>query len=309
MVFSDRKRIDSEPILFQAKKQAFIKRPDGSKINVCYFGNEKGISILFVHGLNANSMNWFYQIKYFEKNYRVVTMDLAGMGNSELPKDKNISLDRIAYDVKMVVDHLNVKDVILWGHSMGGMAILTLLAKGLVGAEQVKAAVLQHTTYTNPVKTMQYRKLMTVIQKPILIPLCSLMIFLSPVLWLTGWLSYLNGHAHLINRFLTFAGTQTPLQLNFSTRLSAMTKPAVTARGCLAMFGYDVSEDLTKIKIPVMIVAANFDRLTQPDAGVHMKQNIVLAELATIAPANHQGLIERHEEVNEAVYKFLNKLN
>jgi hypothetical protein len=57
------------------------------------------------------------------------------------------------------------------------------------------------------------------IQKPVLVPLCYLLIFLSPLIWLMRWMSYLNGNSHIMTRLLTFAGTQTPKQLDFTTLL------------------------------------------------------------------------------------------
>src|SRR3954453_17100092 len=112
---------------------------------------------------------------------------------------------------------------------------------------------------------------MTTLQKPVLTPLCYLIIFLSPVIWIFRWMSYLNGNAHIMTRWLTFAGTQTAKQLDFSTLLSTLTPPAVMARGCLGMFRYDVTRELSTIATPVLVVAANKDRLTRPDASVYMK--------------------------------------
>jgi pimeloyl-ACP methyl ester carboxylesterase len=121
-------------------------------------------------------------------------------------------------------------------------------------------------------------------------------------------MSYLNGNSHIMTRFLTFAGTQTPKQLDFITLLSTMAPPAVTARGVLGMFRYDVTNELANIKVPALIIAANKDRLTKPVASEFMQQHIPDARLVTVSPGNHQGLIERHKEVNEAADEFLRSL-
>lgn len=113
---------------------------------------------------------------------------------------------------------------------MGGMPVLTLLAENRAATPTIKGVILEHTTYTNPVHTILFRALMTAIQKPILTPLCYLMIYLSPVIWLFRGMSYLNGNSLIITRWLTFAGTQTAKQLDFSTLLSTLTPPAVMKR-------------------------------------------------------------------------------
>jgi pimeloyl-ACP methyl ester carboxylesterase len=295
--------------MFDTNKRDTIKRPDGTMINVEHYGKADGQAIVFVHGLNANSKNWYYQRKYFERDYRLIMMDLPGMGKSTRPANKDFSLAKMAADLQAVIEHTGAKNPILWGHSMGGMTILTLLAKNKdANRPQIKGAILEHTTYTNPVRTILFRKLMTAIQKPVLTPLCYLIIFLSPLVWLFRWMSYLNGNAHIITRWLTFAGTQTPKQLDFTTLLSTLTPPAVMARGCLGMFRYDVTRELPGIVVPTLVVAADRDRLTRPDASVYMKEHIPGARLVTLAPGSHEALMERHREVNEAAEDFIRKL-
>lgn len=308
-LLSKKRKGEDEPHMFDTNKRDAIKRPDGSTINVEYYGKQDGQPIIFVHGLNANIKNWYYQRKYFEENYRVVMMDLPGMGKSTRPANKDFSMRKMAADIEAVIEHSGVKNPILWGHSMGGMAILTLLAKNRdANRSAIKAAILEHTTYTNPVHTILFRRLMTAIQKPVLTPLCYLIIFLSPVVWLTRWMSYINGNSHIMTRWLTFAGTQTTKQLDYSTLLSTLTPPAVMARSCLGMFRYDVTGELPGIKVPTLIIGANKDRLTRPDASEYMNSHIPGAELVMLAPANHQALLERHKEVNEAAERFIQKL-
>lgn len=308
-LMSKKRKGEDEPHMFDTKKKEKIKRPDGSVINIEYYGKEDGQAIIFVHGLNANIKNWYYQRRYFEKKYRLIMMDLAGMGKSIRPANKDFSLSKMAADLKAVIEHTGVKNPILWGHSMGGMTILTLLAKIKdPNTTSIKGVILEHTTYTNPLKTILFSKLMTAIQKPVLVPLCWLIIILSPLLWISRWMSYLNGNAHIMTRWLTFSGTQTSKQLDYSTLLSTLTPPAVMARGCLGMFRYDVKNDLPSIQVPALIIAANKDRLTRPRASRYMKEHLPNAELIEVAPGNHQSLIERHVEVNQSAEQFINVL-
>jgi pimeloyl-ACP methyl ester carboxylesterase len=259
--------------------------------------------------LNANIKNWYYQRKYFEKDYRLVMMDLPGMGRSTRPGNNDFSLTKLAADLQAVIEHTGAKNPVLWGHSLGGMTILTFLAKSRdPNFPAIKGAILEHTTYTNPVRTIIVRRFMTAIQKPILTPLCYIIIALSPLVWISRWMSYLNGNSHVMTRLLTFAGTQTAKQLDFSTLLSTLAPPAVMARGCLGMFRYDVTDKLRSIAIPTLIIAADKDRLTRPDASQYMKEQIPNAELITLTPGNHQALLERHHEVNEAAGVFIKKL-
>jgi pimeloyl-ACP methyl ester carboxylesterase len=310
MLLSNRRKGEDEPHMLESKMRTSVKRPDDSIINVEYYGKETGQPIIFVHGLNSNIKNWYYQIKFFEKNFRIIAMDLPGLGKSTRPSNKDFSLNKMAYDLNAVIEHTGAKNPILWGHSMGGMTILTLVAKNkTILQTPIKAIILQHTTYTNPVKTILFRRFMTAIEKPVLVPLCWIMIVLSAIIWIARWMSYINGNSHILSRWLTFAGTQSSKQLDFSTLLSTLAPPAVTGRSCLGMFKYDVSKQLPTIDIPTLIIAADKDRLTRPDASKHMAGQIPNAHLSTVKPGNHQGLIERHFEVNKIAEHFISELN
>ena len=84
-----------------------------------------------------------------------------------------------------------------------------------------------------------------------------------------------------------------------------MAPPAVTARGVLGMFKYDVTDQLSSINIPTLIIAAGKDRLTKPTASQYMHEHIPNSKLEKIHPAGHQGLVERHAEVNAIVEKYI----
>jgi pimeloyl-ACP methyl ester carboxylesterase len=122
-------------------------------------------------------------------------------------------------------------------------------------------------------------------------------------------MSYFNGNMLIMTRFLTFAGTQTAKQLDFASWLAAMAPPAVTGRGVLAMFDYDATAILPEIQVPTLIIGANKDRLTKPEASAKMNQSIPGSRLVILSPAGHMGLVERHQEVNDAVKQFISSAN
>lgn len=75
------------------------------------------------------------------------------------------------------------------------------------------------------------------------------------------------------------------------------------------MFRYDVTKELPNIVVPTLILGANKDRLTRPDASEYVKAHIPNSELVMLTPGNHQGLIERHKEANEAAANFIQRLS
>jgi pimeloyl-ACP methyl ester carboxylesterase len=308
LILSKTRKGEDEPKAERLEEQQQIQRPDGSIINVEHGGIKGKQTIVFIHGWNSNSMQWYYQKKFFGKSYHLVLMDHPGLGKSKRPDNKDYSLEKLASDLDAVIEQSGAKDPILWGHSMGGFTILTYCKEYPHKLANIKGLILEHTTYTNPTKTSILSGLLTAIQNPVLKPICWLMIALSPILWLSRWMSYFNGNMLIMTRFMTFAGTQTGKQLDFTSYLSAMAPPAITARGVLGMFEYDATYVLDQINVPTLVVGADTDRLTKLEASVTMNNSIPKSRLVTLAPAGHMGFVERHEEVNTAVAGFITSL-
>lgn len=112
---------------------------DGVPIHYKLYG--KGdVSLVFVHDWCTNMTYWDKQIPSFGVNYKVVTLDLAGHGLSG--QDRTAwTMEAFGKDVAAVVEKLDLNQVILIGHGMGGPVILEaarlipIRAIGLVGAD------------------------------------------------------------------------------------------------------------------------------------------------------------------------------
>ncbi len=107
---------------------------------------EKGdgdTTLLFLHGWGINSGYWNNQINYFSNKYRTVAIDLPGFGKSASTR-KNYTVEKYGNDVIDVINKLDLKNVILVGHSMSGDIILEAALKnnkavaGVVGVDNFK---------------------------------------------------------------------------------------------------------------------------------------------------------------------------
>jgi sigma-B regulation protein RsbQ len=76
--------------------------------------------LVFIHGWNLNLRYWDAQVKYFNNRYRILTLDLAGHGNSA--RDRiNWTAESFARDITTILEKENITKIILVGHSsLGG---------------------------------------------------------------------------------------------------------------------------------------------------------------------------------------------
>ena len=80
-------------------------------------------ALVFVHGWSCDRSYWSGQIEHFAQSRRVVNIDLAGHGDSGL--DRTVwTMQAFGEDVSAVVNALDLHNIVLVGHSMGGKVVV-----------------------------------------------------------------------------------------------------------------------------------------------------------------------------------------
>ena len=295
-----------EPRLTRLGEPQRVVGADGTELAVEVAGPADGQPIIFINGWGLRKPEWTYAHHALADRFRLIFWDLRGLGESSRPANEDYHLERMAGDLRAVLDVAGDKRAILVGHSIGGMLILTFCRLFRADVERrVDRIALVHTTYTNPVRTTTASRLFTAIQGPVLRPLNYLTIALSPLVWLMNGLSYLNGTLHLLVVLLGYGGRQTRQQVDFIARCELLTPPSVASRGSLAMLDYDETATLPTIPVPALVVAGDRDRLTRPQASVTLQAAIPDAELTLLTPAGHLGLLEQHTAFIDSLTAFV----
>lgn len=305
--FLGRPKLD-EPRAERTHRAVVVDRPDGTQLNVEIYGPESGPTIIFTHGWSLDSTAWYYVKQQFGDRYRLVVWDLPGLGHSKGPLGGDYRIEKMADDLKAVIGVTAAdRKVVLVSHSIGGMITQTLcrLHPELLKT-RIAGIVLLHTTYTNPLRTAWLAPLWTALERPLLVPLNHLTIWLAPIAWLSNWMSYLNGSLHIATRIASFAGDQTWGQVNYGARLAASSWPGVVARGNLAMLEFDEQATLPQIDVPTLIVGGEHDRMTKREASDRIDQ-LAGHGIETVIPAGHLGFWERHDEFHSLLRAFVEK--
>jgi len=83
-----------------------------------------GRPLVFVHAAGMNSTFWDYTIPFLlDRGFRCIAYDKRGHGRSDVPGE-GYDFDTLAGDLHRLLDKLDLRDVTLIGHSMGGAEII-----------------------------------------------------------------------------------------------------------------------------------------------------------------------------------------
>ncbi len=95
---------------------------DGVAIHYEVHGEGRPV-LVFVHGFSCDRSYWANQVNDLDRDFQVVTVDLAGHGESGLNR-KSWSMAAFGEDVVAVVEQLGLEQIVLIGHSMSGYVIV-----------------------------------------------------------------------------------------------------------------------------------------------------------------------------------------
>lgn len=130
----------------------FIATADGTSLFYKDWG--AGKPVVFVHGWAVNSDSWQYQMIHLAgQGVRCVAYDKRSHGRSADP-GKGYDFDTLADDLAALIKRLDLREVTLVGHSMGGGEVIRYLSRH--GAGRVARAVLVAATTPFALKTADH---------------------------------------------------------------------------------------------------------------------------------------------------------
>lgn len=118
MIFGDKHRMQNKGVHCEAFKEGFCRANDIS-IHYTRTGNNKP-PIVLLHGLVANGMCWKNIAQALTDNFNVIMPDARGHGKSSA-SDSGYTYENLKNDVIAFLTAMNLSDVVLVGHSMGGL--------------------------------------------------------------------------------------------------------------------------------------------------------------------------------------------
>jgi esterase len=116
------KRITSVPEYWSRNVVA-----NGLRFHLLEWGDRASPPVLLLHGGNQSAHSWDLVSLVFSQRFHVIAIDQRAHGDTEWPRDGEVSRELMASDALAIAEQLALDRPIVIGHSMGGVVAMTLL--------------------------------------------------------------------------------------------------------------------------------------------------------------------------------------
>ena len=236
-----------------------------------YEDSGSGMPILLTHGFGASTGMWRGQVEAFQNRYRLISWDMRGHGQTTCPEElSHFSQALTDDDMAALLDHLEIDQAVIAGHSLGGFMSLSF---NVAHPDRVKALVLQGC---GP----GYRR-----DEPRL-----------------AW----NERAERRARTLEEGGLPAlggGAEVGESVQGSA-NGLAFAARGILSQVDSRVMDSVKVISVPTLVICGDGDK-PYVDGARYMGDRIPGATYVEVPGAGHGVNVEKPDAVNAALEAFL----
>jgi pimeloyl-ACP methyl ester carboxylesterase len=281
---------------------------DGTELEVNVVGPARRPALVFSHGFSSDMTVWHYQWRQFAKRYRCVLYDHRGHGKSDPAAGGDYSLQALGRDLRAVLDATAPEGpVALFGHSMGGMAIMALAD---VHPEEfggrVRAAILADTSASDLVREIVSG--LGTRASAFVARHAARLAGRPPAARVRGRvMARRSGLAFLVAEAANFGPNAPPSLIDHLVEVAAGTRPEVWSGLMASLVEMDLTNALAHISVPSMVLVGDVDRLTPPAAVRAMARRLPDPSIVVLEGAGHCAMLEQHEEFNRVVKVFLDE--
>ncbi|UTY60615.1 alpha/beta hydrolase [Massilia sp. erpn] len=261
-----------------------ITTRDGVELYYKDWGPRNGQPIVFSHGWPLNSDSWESQMIFLaSQGYRCIAHDRRGHGRSSQPWDGN-DMDHYADDLAQVIEHLDLKNAVLFGFSTGGGEVARYI--GRHGSKRVAKAGLISAVPPQMLKTANNpgglpMSVFDGIRAGSLADRAQL------------YLDIAGGPFFGFNR----PGAKVSQGLINSWWAQGMQAGHKNTFDCIKAFSEtDFTEDLKKIDVPTLIVHGDDDQIVPIDAAGRAAAKLVKKSTLLVYPGAPHGLTDTHKD-------------
>jgi len=231
-------------------------------------------TLLLLHGAGGSHLTWRSQLRELSDRFRIISVDLPGHGQSEGTGEATVG--SYARSVSELMKVLELRDVVLGGHSMGGAIALEI---ALRDPSRLAGLVLVGTG----ARLRVLPAIFSVIREDFELAIQSMAGF-------------------------TFGPAASSELIEEERHLLAKSSADVMLKDFTACDSFDIMERVGSIHVPTLIVCGKEDRLTPPKYSETLRENISGSEIVLLDDCGHMPMLEQSGKFNERVSSFVMRL-
>jgi pimeloyl-ACP methyl ester carboxylesterase len=269
--------------------------------------DDEAPTVVFVHGYGLTLDSWHFQRRYLRGQHRLVFYDQRSHGRSSRSRPEHCTLDRLGEDLAAVVEELApTGPVVLVGHSMGGMTILSLAHLHPEWFGDRVSGVALISTCADGMGEVTFglpggiARVLNEASPSLLTALAH-----APRLFERGRRMG-SRYAFAITRRLAFAGPVPDEYVSFVDSMLSATPIAVLAHFYPEFARFDRAQVLAARRWPpTTIICGDRDLLTPVRLSRRMAQAVPRARLVEVPDAGHLVMLECGDAVNDELALLL----
>src|SRR5215469_11277986 len=284
-----------------------VGRENNTAIEIYYEDHGAGQPVVLIHGYPASGRAWDKQAPaLLEAGYRVITYDRRGFGRSSQPA-VGYDYDTFAADLNVLLEHLDLRDAVLAGHSMGTGEVTRYLASygpgghhGLqFGHHQPRVA---KGVLISPIPPF----LLQTDDNPDGVPQGAFDGFAAAAAadtpaWIKGFLDTYYNMAALGGTVVSYPA----FQASFTQGVAASAAAAVA---CIGTWTTDFRADLPAIDVPVLVLHGDADQVLPLDKTAKRLPGLINDVQLTVIEGGPHAIPWTHAgQVNTALLDFLGR--
>ncbi len=270
-----------------------VGQENHADIEIYYEDHGTGQPVVLIHGYPLSGRAWDRQVPVLlDAGYRVITYDRRGFGQSSQPA-VGYDYDTFAADLSALLEHLDLRDAVLAGHSMGTGEVTRYL--GRYGSARIAKGVL-----LSPIPPF----LMQTPDNPDGVPQSLFDGFAQAARADTP--AWMKGFLDNFYNIDTLRGTLVSDQAYQASWNLAVTASAAAAVACISTWTTDFRDDLPEIDVPVLVVQGDADQVLPIDkTGQRLPGLIKDMQLGIIEGGPHAIAWTHAAQVNTALLDFI----
>src|SRR6202040_3434744 len=270
-----------------------VGQENSSDIEIYYEDHGAGQPVVLIHGYPLSGRAWDKQVPALLKaGYRVITYDRRGCGQSSQPVT-GYDYDTFAADLHALLEHLDLRDAVLAGHSMGTGEVTRYL--GRYGSARVAKGVLVAPI---PPYLLQTGDNPEGVPRALFDGFAAAARADTPA-WMKGFLENFYNYDTLAGTLVSEQAFQTSWNL-------AVTASATAAVACIGTWATDFRADLPEIDVPMLVIQGDADQVLPLDkTGQRLPALIKDVQLIVFEGGPHAIPWTHADQVNTALLDFI----